>query len=80
MLREVRSLRIDGWECVIMEHVGEGERFDFVVCHRGGRRAREVLIPHTAFVECDARLFEKYGLPRYVAKRLADACMVLRIR
>lgn len=74
MIREVLSVKVGAWSCSVLEHE---EGWDFAVCWRGEDRA--VVIPSVVFETCDRRLFERRGLPKYVARKLASVCRTHRV-
>lgn len=60
------------WRCSILEDAKE--KWKFAVCWS---RKRGVMIPSLVFETCNPELYERAGLPKYVAERLASQCRKL---
>jgi len=70
MLKEVVRMQMDGWVCAILEHE---EGWALATCWSKDKKKANT-IPSVAFETCSEEVFEEYGLPKYVAKKLSRLC------
>lgn len=70
-LKEVMRVDLDNWICSVLEHE---EGWALATCWSKDKK-RANTVPAEAFVTCSETVFESYGLPKYVAKKLARLCL-----
>ena len=74
-LKEAIRADLDDWVCSILEHE---EGWALATCWRKDKKKANT-IPAEAFATCSEEVFEEYGLPKYVARKLARLCRSYKV-